>query len=68
MIPFGKRPIKMPPTVLGQEEVHDLNTMCASPIPSIEAAVLLTLYAAGLRLAEATHLKLLRTSTRSGCS
>jgi site-specific recombinase XerD len=54
MIPFGKRPKKLP-TVLGQEEVHDLIQCVAHPK---HRAVLLTLYAAGLRLAEATHLKL----------
>ena len=54
MIPFGKRPKKLP-TVLGQEEVHDLIQCVAHPK---HRAVLLTLYAAGLRLAEATNLKL----------
>lgn len=54
MIPFGKRPKRLP-TVLGQEEVHDLIQCVAHPK---HRAVLLTLYAAGLRLAEATHLKL----------
>jgi site-specific recombinase XerD len=54
MIPFGKRPKKLP-TVLGQEEVHDLIQCVTHPK---HRAVLLTLYAAGLRLAEATHLKL----------
>ena len=54
MIPFGKRPKKLP-TVLGQAEVHDLIQCVAHPK---HRAVLLTLYAAGLRLAEATHLKL----------
>lgn len=51
---FGKRPKKLP-TVLGQEEVHDL-IQCVQ-VPK-HRAVLLTLYAAGLRLAEATHLKI----------
>jgi len=54
MIPFGKRPKKLP-TVLGQEEVHDLIQCVTHPK---HRAVLLTLYAAGLRLAEATHLQL----------
>ena len=54
MIPFGKRPKKLP-TVLGQEEVHDLIQCVAHPK---HRTVLLTLYAAGLRLAEATNLKL----------
>ena len=54
MIPFGKRPKKLP-TVLGQEEVHDLIQCATNPK---HRAVLLTLYAAGLRLAEATNLKL----------
>ena len=54
MIPFGKRPRKLP-TVLGQEEVHDLIQCVTQPK---HRAVLLTLYAAGLRLAEATHLKI----------
>jgi integrase/recombinase XerD len=54
MIPFGKRPKKLP-TVLGQEEVHDLIQCVANPK---HRAVLITLYAAGLRLAEATGLKL----------
>jgi integrase len=54
MIPFGKRPKRLP-SVLGQEEVHDLIQCVAHPK---HRTVLLTLYAAGLRLAEATHLKL----------
>ena len=54
MIPFGKRPKKLP-TVLGQDEVHDL-IQCVTVAK--HRAVLLTLYAAGLRLSEATHLKL----------
>jgi integrase/recombinase XerD len=54
MIPFGKRPKKLP-TVLGQDEVHDL-IQCVSNIK--HRAVLITLYAGGLRLAEATSLKL----------
>ena len=54
MIPFGKRPKKLP-TVLGQDEVHDLIQCVDNPK---HRAVLITLYAAGLRLAEATGLKL----------
>ena len=54
MIPFGKRPKRLP-TVLGQEEVHDLIQCVAHPK---HRTILLTLYAAGLRLAEATHLRL----------
>jgi len=54
MIPFGKRP-KMLPTVLGQNEVQRLIECVLVPK---HRAVLITLYAAGLRLAEATHLKL----------
>jgi len=54
MIPFGNRPKKLP-VVLGQEEVHRLIQCVTHPK---HRAVLLTLYAAGLRLSEATHLKL----------
>lgn len=54
MIPFGKRAKKLP-TVLGQDEVHDLIQCVTQPK---HRAVLLTLYAAGLRLAEATNLKI----------
>ena len=54
MIPFGKRP-KQLPTVLGQQEVHDLIQCVEMPK---HRAVLVTLYAAGLRLAEATHLRI----------
>ncbi len=54
MIPFGSRPKKLP-VVLGQEEVHRL-IQCVS-VPK-HRAVLLTLYAAGLRLSEAINLKL----------
>jgi integrase/recombinase XerD len=50
MIPFGKRPKKLP-SVLGQDEVHDLIQCVDNPK---HRAVLITLYAAGLRLAEAT--------------
>lgn len=54
MIPFGNRPKKLP-VVLGQEEVHRL-IQCVT-VPK-HRAVLLTLYSAGLRLSEATNLKL----------
>lgn len=54
MIPFGNRPKKLP-VVLGQGEVHRL-IQCVT-VPK-HRAVLLTLYAAGLRLSEATNLKL----------
>lgn len=54
MIPFGNRPKKLP-VVLGQEEVHRLIQCVTNPK---HRAVLLTLYAAGLRLSEATGLKL----------
>ena len=52
-IPFGKRPRKLP-AVLGPEEVSRL-IACVSVLK--HRAVLLTLYAAGLRLTEATHLQ-----------
>jgi len=52
-IPFGKRPKKLP-SVLGSEEVSRL-LPC---VPLLKhRIVLLTLYAAGLRLSEATHLR-----------
>ncbi len=54
MIPFGKRPKRLP-TVLGQDEVHDLIQCVEMPKHRL---VLLTLYAAGLRLAEATSLRI----------
>ncbi len=54
MIPFGNRPKKLP-VVLGQSEVHRLIECVTHPK---HRAVLLTLYAAGLRLSEATNLKL----------
>lgn len=54
MIPFGNRPKKLP-VVLGQAEVHRLIECVTVPK---HRAVLLTLYAAGLRLSEATNLKL----------
>ncbi len=51
-IPFGKRPKKLP-TVLGAEEVARL----IACVPVLKhRIVLLTQYAAGLRLSEATHL------------
>ena len=52
-IPFGKRPRKLP-AVLGSEEVSRL----IACVPLLKhRVVLLTLYAAGLRLTEATHLR-----------
>lgn len=52
-IPFGKRPKRLPP-VLGSEEVSRL----IACVPLLKhRTVLLTLYAAGLRLSEATHLQ-----------
>jgi len=54
MIPFGNRPKKLP-VVLGQSEVHRLIECVTVPK---HRAVLLTLYAAGLRLSEATNLNL----------
>jgi len=52
-IPFGKRPKKLP-TVLGAEEV----TRLLACVPALKhRTVLLTQYAAGLRLSEATHLQ-----------
>lgn len=53
MIPFGKRPKKLP-LVLGHEQATRL-IECATNLK--HRTVLLTLYAAGLRLSEATHLK-----------
>ena len=53
-IPFGKRPKRLP-AVLGNEEVLDL----LSCVPNLKhRTVLLTCYAAGLRLSEATHLRI----------
>lgn len=52
-IPFGKRPKKLP-AVLGPEEV----TRLLACVPVFKhRTVLLTQYAAGLRLSEATHLQ-----------
>jgi len=53
MIPFGKRPKKLP-VVLGQEQATRL-IECAANLK--HRTVLLTLYAAGLRLSEALHLQ-----------
>jgi len=53
MIPFGKRPKKLP-LVLGQEGASRL-IQCATNLK--HRTVLLTLYAAGLRLSEASHLR-----------
>ena len=52
-IPFGKRPKKLP-VVLSDQEASKL-LQCTHYLK--HRMVLLTLYAAGLRLAEATHLK-----------
>jgi site-specific recombinase XerD len=54
MIPFGKRP-KTLPTVLGGDEVERL-LACVKNLK--HRTVLLTLYAAGLRLSEALHLQI----------
>ncbi len=54
MIPFGKRPKKLP-TVLSQEEVDAL-LQCT---PNLKhRTFLMTLYAAGLRLSEASNLQI----------
>ena len=53
-IPFGKRPKRLP-AVLGAEEVSRL--LACVPVLK-HRTVLLTMYAAGLRLSEATHLQL----------
>lgn len=53
MIPFGKRPKKLP-VVLGQEQAVEL-IQCVANLK--HRTVLLTLYAAGLRLSEALHLQ-----------
>lgn len=53
MIPFGKRPKKLP-LVLGQDDAAQL-IQCTKNLKHRTA--LLTLFAAGLRLSEATHLK-----------
>ena len=52
-IPFGKRPRRLP-SVLGSEEVSRL--IACVPHPK-HRMLLLTLYAAGLRLTEGTHLQ-----------
>lgn len=53
-VPFGKRPKRLP-AVLGPEEVSQL----LSCVPLLKhRTILLTLYAAGLRLSEASHLRL----------
>jgi site-specific recombinase XerD len=53
-VPFGKRPKRLP-TVLGSEEVSQL----LACVPLLKhRTILLTLYAAGLRLSEASHLRL----------
>jgi site-specific recombinase XerD len=53
-IPFGKRPKKLP-TILSDQEASRLLQCVKHPK---HRAVLLTCYAAGLRLAEATHLRI----------
>jgi integrase/recombinase XerD len=53
MIPYGKRPKRLP-TVLGPDEVQKL-LACAKHLK--HRMVLTTLYAAGLRLLEGTHLR-----------
>ena len=53
MIPFGKRPKKLP-LVLGQEDAMRL-IQCATNLK--HRTILTTLYAAGLRLSEGLHLK-----------
>lgn len=53
-IPFGKRPKKLP-VVLSNEEASRLLACIDNPK---HRAVILTCYAAGLRLREATHLRL----------
>jgi len=53
MIPFGKKP-KTLPTVLSGTEVHRF-LKCIQPLK--HRTVLTTLYAAGLRLSEALHLR-----------
>ena len=53
-IPFGKRPKKLP-VVLSDEEASRLLECVENPK---HRAVLMTCYAAGLRLREATHLKI----------
>lgn len=53
-IPFGKRPKKLP-VVLSHEEASRLLTCVENPK---HRTVLTTCYAAGLRLREATHLKI----------
>jgi site-specific recombinase XerD len=52
-VPFGKRPKRLP-SVLGPEEVSRL--LACVPLPK-HRTILLTLYAAGLRLSEASHLR-----------
>ena len=54
MIPFGKRDKKLP-TVLSRQEVDDL-LKCITNLK--HRTFLMTLYAAGLRLAECSHLRI----------
>jgi site-specific recombinase XerD len=52
-IPMPKRPFKLP-VILSREEVHQF----LGSVESIKhRAILMTIYAAGLRISEATHLK-----------
>jgi integrase/recombinase XerD len=60
MVPFGKRPKKLP-VVLGAEEVTEL-LQCVHSLK--HRAILLTLYAAGLRLSEATALTIADIDSR----
>jgi site-specific recombinase XerD len=54
MVPFGKRPKRLP-TVLGRQEVDRL-IQCTANLK--HRTFLMTLYSAGLRFAEAAHLKI----------
>ena len=54
MVPFGKRPKKLP-TVLGRQEVDRLIQCTAN---HKHRTFLMTLYSAGLRFSEAAHLKI----------
>ena len=60
MIPFGKRPKKLP-VVLGNEQVMEL-IGCTKNLK--HRTVLLVLYAAGLRLSEALHLQIADIDSR----
>ena len=54
MVPFGKRPKRLP-TVLGRQEIDDL-LQCTENLK--HRTFLSTLYACGMRLSEAAHLQL----------